>query len=152
MFESKASINSYSNLVECTYNKNHKMKKNNIFKHEEICPNRFNSSHNEAVSCPFNLYHRVLKSDLEKHKKVCENRPKVNNSDIKVENDIAEYLNKKENSNFINKKYDNKNLCNKQTQNISNKNSNNSKINLKIDNLLDTLNKEEDKGEDREYK
>lgn len=110
----------------CLYNKDHKMKKNKIIKHELTCPDRSYYLNNEAVSCPYNIYHRVLKSDLDNHVKLCNEKPKYNDFRKGVINDISNYLNKT--SKHINNKFDNGNLCNKKDKNLKNNKKNKNSI------------------------
>lgn len=64
-----------SNLLECRYNKNHKMKLNKLYTHEEKCPDRIKI---DLVQCQYDFSHKIKKSDLINHYKNCKSKPRLN--------------------------------------------------------------------------
>lgn len=63
-----------SEILQCRYNKNHKVKKGRLLIHEEKCPDKKTSN---LVSCPYNPMHKVSFFNINKHKTQCPDRPQI---------------------------------------------------------------------------
>jgi len=75
-----------SELKECRYNKNHRVKVGRLFIHESNCPDKKNS---DLVRCSYDVNHLVKKSNLESHLKIC---PKKPNIDQQLHQEMLEYV------------------------------------------------------------
>lgn len=75
-----------SELKECRYNKNHKVKAGRLLIHETNCPDKNKSN---LVRCNYDINHLVKKENLQSHLKSC---PKKPNIDEKVHQEMLEYI------------------------------------------------------------
>ena len=81
-------------LVECRYNKNHRMKASKREIHEQKCPDRFKCK-TKYKHCPYDPLELIEEKDYEKHILTCKSRPKItveeeeNIERAKALNDIA---------------------------------------------------------------
>lgn len=63
-----------SEIVQCRYNRNHKIKQGRLFLHEERCPDKKCS---KLIKCPFNPKHKVSFTKIDNHKIQCPDRPQI---------------------------------------------------------------------------
>lgn len=76
------------NLGTCCYNKNHKVKKNKLYSHEQNCPDKKFSN---LVQCQYDFNHKVKRSELDKHHRNCPNKP---NLEEDVQREMLEFARK----------------------------------------------------------
>lgn len=75
-----------SDLKECRYNPNHKLKSSRLLSHEVNCPNKNTTS---VLVCSFDPSHKVKVGDLDRHEKNCPRRPK---EDLEVMKEMEKYI------------------------------------------------------------
>lgn len=63
-------------LVECRYNRNHKMKKNKLEIHEQKCPDRLKCKI-KYIQCPYDVTHKIKEEEYANHILECKSKPNI---------------------------------------------------------------------------
>lgn len=73
-------------IVDCRYNKNHRIRQSRLLIHEQKCPDKKCS---KMVNCPYNPRHKVSFLKFENHKKTCPDKPHL---DELLQNEMQAYI------------------------------------------------------------
>jgi len=136
-----------SDLKECRYNRNHKVKAGRLYIHETNCPDKNKS---DLVRCSYEISHLVKKENLQSHLKICPNKPNI---DQEVYQEMLKYVLKNGSKNKPTKtSSNNTNSSLKLADNNNNKIIENNQQKKFIAGLGPVEDKKEKKKQQREYR